>query len=87
MRLMEEELGDFGDVEPFCEQLLRRGDFEVEKLLVNGDLEVEEELFVEQLLANTDLLEDEPSFFDTFHFSSIRLCRLCLCVSLIDREK
>ncbi|GMY10915.1 hypothetical protein FCV25MIE_06154 [Fagus crenata] len=51
---------------------------DVEELLVNGDLEVEEGLFVEQLLANKDFEEVEEwqlvapnSFFDSFHFSSM----------------
>jgi hypothetical protein len=70
----------FFEEELFWEKLLNRGDFveEVEELLVNGDLEVEEGLFVEQLLANKDFEEVEEwqlvapnSFFDSFHFSSM----------------
>jgi len=53
--------------ELFCDKLLKRGDFE-------------EELLVEQLLENNDLVDDDvlawllkpASFFDTFHFSSIK---------------
>ena len=70
-------------MELFWEKLLNRGDFDevlfVEELLVNGDLEEEEEegLFVEELLANSDFEDVKewllvaPSFFDSFHFSSM----------------
>ncbi|KAL9296592.1 hypothetical protein ACSQ67_022488 [Phaseolus vulgaris] len=66
----------------FCEKLLGILVLEVEelfwdKLLKRG--EFEEELLVEQLLENNDLVDDvlawllQPaSFFDTFHFSSIK---------------
>ncbi|CAJ1933146.1 unnamed protein product [Sphenostylis stenocarpa] len=66
----------------FCEKLLGIVVLEVEelfwdKLLKRG--EFEEQPLVEQLLKNTDLVDDvlawllQPaSFFDTFHFSSIK---------------
>lgn len=40
-----------------------------EELLKRGDLE--DELLVEKLLINEEADEDEPSFFDGFHFSSM----------------
>lgn len=64
----------------FCEKLLGMLVLEVEelfwdKLLKRGEFE-EEDPLVEQLLENNDLVDvlllEPASFFDTFHFSSMK---------------